>query len=327
MNIDFSLALRQLQDMGEGIIRLLPSIIIGLVVFLIFVFIARGAAHLVQRTSARYRRQKNLSIVLGRTVQWLMLLVGFLITAVIVFPNFTPARMIEFLGIGSVAIGFAFRDILQNFLAGILLLITEPFRIGVQIVAGEYEGTVEDIQTRATLLKTYDGRRVVIPNATLFVDSVVVNTAFEERRLQYDVGIGFGDSIEEAKRLVFAALKGCSTVLNTPQPEVLLVDLAASSANLRVRWWIKPPRRQDALDSQDEVLVAIKQTLNEHGIDLPFATYQVLFHDQTEETDGDRTRQREGWPAPAGSTSVPKQNSIAGALRSTAALGNDRQQE
>jgi small-conductance mechanosensitive channel len=95
-------------------------------------------------------------------------------------------------------------------------------------------------------------------------------------------------------------------------PEVLVVDLAASSLNLRVRWWIHPPRRRDTFDSQDEVLSAIKQKLNENGIDLPFPTQQILFHDQTEETDGDRTRQREGWPA--GKGEAPQPRKIAGAM-------------
>ena len=311
MNLDFSVALEQLRNMGESLVRLLPSIVIGLIVFLIFVFIAGVAARSVQGLSARYRRQRNLGLVLGRVSQWVILLIGLLITAVIIFPNFTPARLIEFLGIGSVAIGFAFRDILQNFLAGILLLITEPFRIGDQIVTGSYEGTVEEIQTRATMIRTYDGRRVVIPNADLFVGSVTVNTAFEKRRLEYNVGIGYGDDVPAAKHLVFAALDECSTVLRDPAPEVLLVELAASSVNLRVRWWIEPPRRRDALDSQDEVLVAIKQKLNAHGVDLPYTTYQVLFHDQTEETDGDRARQREGWPGRQ--EAVPAPRSTAGA--------------
>jgi uncharacterized membrane protein len=107
-----------------------------------------------------------------------------------------------------VAIGFAFRDILQNFLAGILLLLTEPFRIDDQIIVKEFEGTVEDIQTRATMIRTYDGRRIVIPNAELFTESVIVNTAFEKRRLEYDVGIGYGDDIERAKALILEAIAG-----------------------------------------------------------------------------------------------------------------------
>lgn len=182
-------------------------------------------------------------------------------------PNFYAGAPVEFLGIGSVAVGFAFRDILQNFLAGILLLLTEPFRIGDQIVVGSYEGTVEEIQTRATMIQTYDGRRVVIPNADLFVDSVIVNTANESRRLEYILGIGYGDDVEEARQLIYAALVKCSTVLLEPKAEVLLSELAPSSVNLLVRWWIAPPRRRDAFDSKDEVLTAIKQQMNAHGVD------------------------------------------------------------
>jgi small conductance mechanosensitive channel len=91
------------------------------------------------------------------------------------------------LGLSSVAIGFAFRDILQNFLAGILLLLSEPFRIGDQIKSGDFAGTVSNIETRATSIVTYDGRRIVVPNSTLFVNPVIVNTANEKRRLEYDV--------------------------------------------------------------------------------------------------------------------------------------------
>ena len=112
------------------------------------------------------------------------------------------------LGIGGVAIGFAFRDILQNALAGILILLTRPFRIGDQVVAGGYEGTVEDIQVRATTIRTYDNRRAVIPNTALFTDKVLVNTAFDKRRLSVRVGIGNGDDIAEAKRVTEAAARG-----------------------------------------------------------------------------------------------------------------------
>ncbi|NJR51517.1 MAG: mechanosensitive ion channel family protein, partial [Leptolyngbyaceae cyanobacterium CSU_1_3] len=101
-----------------------------------------------------------------------------------------------------------------------------------------------------------------------------------------------------------------------PAPDVLVMELAGSSVNLRVRWWINPPRRIDDLRSRDQVLTAIKQTLTANGIDLPFPTQQILFHDQTEDTDGDRTRQREGWPA--GQKQAPRARSISGALRTIA---------
>lgn len=219
--------------------------------------------------------------------------------------------MISALGIGGIVVGFAFRDIAQNFLAGIIILLTEPFRIDDQIVYKEFEGTVEDIQVRATTIRTYDGRRVVIPNAELFTNAVTVNTAFEKRRLQYDVGIGYGDDIGQARQLILQAIGGVDGVLSDPAPDALVVNLAESTVNIRARWWIQPPRRADALDLQDRVLQAIKERLTANGIDLPFPTQQMLFHDQTEESDGDRRRQREGWPA--GKGDVPGARSVAAA--------------
>jgi small conductance mechanosensitive channel len=275
-------------------------------VFMAFYFLGKMLRTAIRRITLRRRRSHNVGLVLGRLTQGMTFMLGILVACVIVFPNFTPASLLQFLGIGSVAIGFAFRDVLQNYLAGILLLLTEPFRIGDQILFGGYEGTVEDIQTRATFIKTYDGRRVVIPNAELFTHSVLVNTAFDVRRLEYDLGIGFGDDVDRAKALILEALEESDGVLRDPAPDVLARELGASSVNLRARWWIHPPRMQDALDARDAVIIAVKKKLVENGIDLPFPTTQVLFHDQTEETDGDRSRQREGWPAGKGPVPRPR---------------------
>jgi small-conductance mechanosensitive channel len=103
---------------------------------------------------------------------------------------------------------------------------------------------------RATTIRTYDGRRVVIPNAELFTNAVTVNTAFEKRRLQYDLGIGYGDDIGQARQLILEAMRGVDGVLSDPAPDALVVGLADSTVNIRARWWIQPPRRADALDNQ-----------------------------------------------------------------------------
>jgi small-conductance mechanosensitive channel len=302
----------KMQAMLNGFIALLPNMILALVVFAIFFFVARTIKKVVRNLTRDRRQARNLGIVLGRLAQGTTILIGLFIALSIVIPSLKANDLVQLLGISGVAIGFAFRDILQNFLAGILILLTEPFQIDDQIVFKGFEGTVENIQTRATTIKTYDGRRIVVPNSELFTNSVTVNTAFEHRRLEYDVGIGYGDDIDNAKRLILGALHGTDGVLETPAPDVIVVALADSTVNIRARWWVQPPRRADVLDLQDRVLSNIKNTLTANGIDLPFPTQQILFHDQTEETDGDRARQREGWPA--GKGKVPQSRSIGSSL-------------
>lgn len=324
MQNELAIAYSRLQQIGVEFFRMLPNIGIGLVVLLLFLVFARGVKALVQKISARSHHQ-NLAMVFGRLAQWAMLLLGALIAVTISFPSFTPANLISALGITGIAIGFAFKDIFENFLAGILILTTKPFRIDDQIVFGAYEGTIESIETRATKLRTYDGRLVVIPNAELFKASVIVNTASPTRRLEYDVGIGNGDDIQLAKRLMLEVVQNTEGVVADPPPDALVIDFADSSTKIRVRWWINPPRRADALDIKDRILERIKEVLTKNGIDLPFPTSQVLFHDQTEETDGDRRRQREGWPS--GEGKVPAQSNVALALRKHSQYQEDQETE
>ncbi|MBD2292565.1 mechanosensitive ion channel family protein [Anabaena sphaerica FACHB-251] len=313
MNAEISAAWDKVQSMINGFIVLLPNLLLGLIVFIVFLFIAGRIKVLVKRLTRNRRSARNLGLVLGRLAQGITILIGLFIALSIVIPSFKAGDLVQLLGISGVAIGFAFRDILQNFLAGILILLTEPFQIDDQIVFKGFEGTVENIQTRATTIRTYDGRRIVIPNSELFTNSVTVNTAFDNRRLEYDVGIGYGDDIDRAKQLMLDAMLSVNEVLKDPAPDVLVMELAESTVNIRVRWWVHPPRRADNLISRDKVITAIKKTLVANGIDLPFPTQQILFHDQTEETDGNRSRQREGWPS--GKGEVPKPRRISDSLR------------
>ena len=322
MNIQISAAWEKVQGMINGFFALLPNMVLALIVFAIFFIVAGTIRRLVRHLTRDLRHARNLGLILGRLAQWTILLIGLFISLSIIIPTLRAGDLVQLLGISGVAIGFAFRDILQNFLAGILILLTEPFQLDDQIIFKDFEGTVENIQTRATTIRTYDGRRIVIPNSELFTNSVTVNTAFENRRLEYDVGIGYGDDIDEAKRLILEAIHETAGVLQKPAPDALVMELAGSTVNIRARWWVKPPHRAEVLDLQDKVLTAIKNKLTTNGIDLPFPTQQILFHDQTEETDGDRTRQREGWPA--GKKEVPKPRNISSSLRKLAEMRSQR---
>ena len=273
----------------------LPNIVGGIVFVLVAWFVGKLIANGV-RKAFHHKGLVDLGGVLASLTFGLVIAASVLIASVIIFPSVKPATIISSLGIGSVAIGFAFKDILQNLLAGILLLINRPYRRGDQIVVKDFEGTVEHIQSRATLIKTYDGRRVIIPNSDVYTSPVVVNTAFAVRRDQFDIGIGYGDKPERAMVVFAEAIARVDGVEADPAPEVLPWGLDASSVVLRARWWSQS-KRTNLVHLRARVILAIWQAAADNGIDLPFPTQQILFHDQTEDSDGDRTRQREGWPA------------------------------
>src|SRR5713226_4939309 len=256
------------QHMVDNLLARLPSLAVAVVVFLIFYFASVLLSRIILRTTKQRRR--NLGVVFARIAGAAVVLLGLLVGFSIVAPSFQAADLIKILGIGSVAIGFAFQNILQNFLAGLLMLWAETFRVGDQIKLDAFEGTVEDIQTRATTIKTYDGRRVVIPNAELFTHSVTVNTAFEIRRWEYELSTNAPDDLSELKSQLVDTLMKVDGVLDTPQPEALVVDLGDPSSGvikLHLTWWTKSSRQHEMMASHDRVLTAIRETLRQRVAD------------------------------------------------------------
>ena len=293
MWLDLEPTRQKLSSMLDGFLAALPNLVIGLLLLVIAYIIGRVVRTSVRRIVRASEREAYAALILGRLAQWLVVTIGVIVSLSVVFPSVSAQDLIGILGLSSIAIGFAFRDIAQNFLAGILLLITRPFRIGDQIIVAEFEGTVEDIETRATHIRTYDGRAVVIPNAVLFTQSVTVNTADELRRSEYDFGIAYGDDVELAKRIALEAVASVPEVQTVPAPDTLLVDLSDYTVNLRVRWWTAS-ERQVVLRARDRVLIEVKRRFESAGISFPFPIQTVLHGDPNGIKDAPRRRVEAG---------------------------------
>lgn len=248
----------------------IPYFVAAIVVMIVFWLLSILFKKVVRKILGNRSRHQNLVKVFQRVGGALIFFIGFMIAMVVAIPGFTPAKLIGALGIGSVAIGFAFKDIFQNLLSGILLLLSEPFRIGDQIVSGDYEGTVEDIKIRATTIKTYDGRQVVIPNSDLYTSALTVNTAYKQRRLQVAIGIGYEEDIEVAKAEIIKALNHSDTVSAKSQPSVIATGFGDSTIDLMVRWFIEDGTQANKVTSIHQVIVEIKKALDAAGINIPF---------------------------------------------------------
>lgn len=254
----------------QQMISRIPYLIVASLVFVIFWVLSIFFKKAVTIILGSRKHHQNLVTVFRRVGSALILFLGFMVAMIIAVPSFTPGKLIGALGIGSVAIGFAFKDIFQNLLSGILLLLSEPFRIGDQIISGNFEGTVEDIQIRATTIRTYDGRKVVIPNSQLYTSTMTVNTAYSQRRLEFDVGIGYENNIIDAQRVILSVLKAAPTVSKLAEPSVIATALADSSVVLRVRWFIDDGTQTNRVASINEVIILVKEALEEANISIPF---------------------------------------------------------
>lgn len=259
----------------DGFWERVPYICIALVVFSIFYLLSKLFKFFVRKTlGERSYSKQNLVLVLNRVGSSAIIFIGFLISMVVAIPGFTPAQLMSALGIGSVAIGFAFKDIFQNLLSGILILLGEPFKIGDDIIVNGMEGTVEDIQIRATFLCSADGRRIVIPNATVYTSAVTVNTAYQRRRCEFVVGIGYEDDVKKAKDVILAILDRDPTILSQPGFTVNVTALADFSVNLTVRWWVDTNETTTA-NSISEVQEFVVKAFADHEISIPYPVQEV----------------------------------------------------
>ncbi len=253
----------------SAVLEQVPQILMGLVVLVLFVLLGRLVAKLTRRAlSATTGRDESFLNVMSRLARALTVALGILVALVIAVPSINLATLIGGLGISSVAIGFAFKDILQNTLAGLLLLFRQPFEVGDQIEVVGHTGTVEAITIRETRLKRFDGQRILIPNADVYSSSVRVQTAYEIIRSVVTVGVDYEADLERAQQVALDAVTGVEGVMADPAPQALYTQLGTSTIDFDVRYW-SASRQADVRTVQDRVVRALTHALNEAEIIMP----------------------------------------------------------
>jgi len=268
---------QQLKQFATDFWAALPQIAVAIVVLLVTWLLVKGARSLVARVARSARIRRSLIEVLQMVVTAAIWIVGVLIATVIVFPSMTPAKMLTALGLGSVAIGFAFKDVFENFLAGILILFREPFRLGDYVECGSIEGQVEEITIRDTHIRQTDGQRVVMPNALLFKEPVTVRTDNDFRRTTIICGVAYGEDVDQAREVITNAVKRVDTVRDDVRDvQIFAKEFNSSSIDFEVTWWTGS-RPVDIRVSRDQVVAAVKRALDDAGIEIPFPYRTLTF--------------------------------------------------
>jgi small conductance mechanosensitive channel len=181
-------------------------------------------------------------------------------------------------GLIGLGISFALKDIIANFISGILIMIYRPIEIGDQVEVGGEGGTVQDIKTRSTEIKTYDGREVIVPNSNLYNSQIINNTAYSKRRFEVLVGVGYEEDIQEAKELAEETLDEAENVEEEPETQVLVNELGGSSVDLKLRGWSETEKASQ-VKAASEVTQLIKEKYDDAGIDIPYPIRTVYMEE------------------------------------------------
>ena len=268
--------IERVQDMVAGFVRMLPQFALALIVLLVTWAMAHVVRSVVKNLADRSGIRPSLValfVTLSGIVVWLF---GILVSLAVVLPGVTAGSLLTVIGFGSVAIGFAFKDIFENFLAGILIMMRKKMRIGDHVECEGEEGRVEQITLRETYLRGLDSQLTIVPNSFLFKNPVRIITDADLRRHEIIVGVAYRTDLDEAAEAIGGAVRGLELVNRVRPVEVFAREFADSSINFTVRWW-SGSKQVEMHKSRDQVVRAIKQALDGAGVEIPFPQLTASF--------------------------------------------------
>ena len=266
----------RIEEMIAGFVRLLPQLAIALLVLTATWGVAYLARSGVRRLTSRTKLRPSLAALFTTLAGVIVWLVGILVSLAVILPGVTAGSLLAVLGLGSVAIGFAFKDIFENFLAGILIMLRRKMRIGDMIECEGVEGRVEEITLRETYLRLLSAEVTIVPNSYLFKNPVRIVTDAAQRRHEIIVGVAYDTDLDHAASVIAEAVKTIDLVDKRRPIEVYAREFNDSSIDFTVRWWAGA-QPVDLHKSRDRVVRTVKQALDQAGIVIPFPQRDVNF--------------------------------------------------
>lgn len=263
----------------EQSLAALPSLVIATAILVLTWLIAKGAGMISRKITGQTELRGSLRHLLQKTVKLVIWIIGLMIAAVVVFPDFTPASLIAGLGIGTVAVGFAFKDIFENFFAGVMIMLREKMQLGDVVEVEGILGTVEYISLRETHIRQFSGELTILPNATLFKSPVQIWTDKPKRRFEVEIGVSYDTDLDRASQVIRDAVEACELVDKEQTVYVLAHNFNSSSVDFLVRWWAASSGAESALN-RDQVLRAIKAALDGAKIEIPFPYVTHTFKEE-----------------------------------------------
>lgn len=269
--------LNYLSGLMDQFIALLPRLILSLIVFVVGLYLAKLLSRIARRALEARKAKLQIVQLIARITYWSVAIL-FLAMALQTI-GFNLTAFLAGMGILGFTVGFALQDVSKNFIAGVLILLTQPFEIGDLIEVAGYTGSVQSIELRATELRMLDGIQVLIPNADVIASPLTNFTRNKLRRLEVQVGVAYGTDLEKVRQVAVEAIQTVGGVLEDPAPTVVFTGFGDSAINTSLFYWIDQ-QETDLIATRVTGFMTVERALNEAGIEIPFPIQMVYLHGQ-----------------------------------------------
>jgi len=262
-----------LRDLLDSFLHNLHSYVFSAVFFVLTVILSRLVERAVEHGVKDRVADEETQQLLGRIGYWAVFVVGTLM-ALNQIPGVDVTSLLAGLGILGFTIGFALQDIARNFIAGLLILLRDPFSVGDAVEVAGHAGSVVEITMRDTVLKTWDGILEIIPNLDVYSNPIVNYSELPLRRRTVAIGLGYGEDVARAKQLILGVIQDTEGVVDEPAPELLTEEFGDATLNLAARFWINQDSHS-IFGVQSDVVDAINDLAERENIDMPYPTQTV----------------------------------------------------
>ncbi|MFN3845513.1 MAG: mechanosensitive ion channel domain-containing protein [Paracoccaceae bacterium] len=267
---------REVERLVERAQWLLPLTVVSLIILLFFWLLSRGVAKLASSTLRPRLSSPLLVEIAARAVSLPVILIGVYLVLQIAGLTRLAVTVLGGTGLVGIVLGLAFRDIAENSLASILLSVRNPFRTGDWIKLGEYQGIVQNLNMRTTILMTLDGNHVQIPNSLVFKSVITNFSTNPSRGTEFSVGIGYANSIAKAQDVIIRTLQAHPAVLDDPEPAAIVDELGPSTVNIRVQFWCDG-KSYSIFKVRSALLRQVKRALEDAGVTMPAPVREIIF--------------------------------------------------
>ena len=271
-------ALGDLADKIEGWVRglilILPNLVVAILIVIAAAFVARlvrrGVHGLMARVTNHAPQAQNVVSLFGTLAYVGVLAAGTFIALGTLGAETIVTTLLAGAGVVGLALGFAFQDIASNFIAGVLMAVRNPFTIGQIVETNGFMGTVREITLRSTVVETFQGQHVILPNAKVFQEAIINYSTLRRRRVDVACGVGYGDDLDSARRSAIGAIESMEGVDTDRPVQLYYNEFGDSSINFVLRFWVDFSVQTDFLDAQSRAIEAIKAAFDRDGITIPF---------------------------------------------------------
>ena len=269
------------ESLLTNFLSLLPDLIIALIIFVASVYLAGLLRKIAKRTAKIQNTDPELRQLVGTLLYWAILVLGT--TAALSQVGFDLTAFLTGLGILGFTVGFAIQDVSKNFIAGLLLLIQQPFDIGDAIEVAGFGGTVMAVDLRATEMKTFDGRLVQIPNADVFTNAVINYSRADRRRVEVAVGIAYDSDLDLVRQVTLQAAAQVEGSLEDPAPFMMFNNFGGSAIDFLLYFWVDT-NDTNPFTAKDRCIYILTEAFRSANIHIPRPAQDLhIYQEPTEQ--------------------------------------------